>query len=144
MYKYFISVFLIFIISKGFSQSLEESEEKKDTIIYKTGYGFRLGIDISKPIRALFDKSYSGLEIVGDYRIIELEQVTESRSAKLNMLLISCFRSIVTLSKLTGYIHAQGCLCIFLTTLEMRMIQKFVFSAFITFEFNKIRTGYLK
>ncbi|WBX72470.1 DUF6048 family protein [Tenacibaculum retecalamus] len=36
---------------------------------YKTGYGLRLGVDISRPVLAIVDKSYSGLELVADYRI---------------------------------------------------------------------------
>ena len=69
MYKYFISIVLLFITSEGFSQVFGNSEVKKDTITYKTGYGIRVGADISKPIKALLDDSYSGFEIVGDYRI---------------------------------------------------------------------------
>ncbi len=42
---------------------------KKDSISYKTAYGFRLGIDISKPIISALDETYNGLELVGDYRI---------------------------------------------------------------------------
>ena len=64
MYKYFISICFLFIFVDGFSQ-----EQKKDTIIYKSAYGLRLGIDISKPIITQFSSSYSGLEIVGDYRL---------------------------------------------------------------------------
>ncbi|TDQ29792.1 DUF6048 family protein [Tenacibaculum caenipelagi] len=74
MYKYFISLCFIFVFVNGYSQqttSKEKSEEKKDTVTYKTGYGLRLGIDISKPGLAIIDKSYSGLELVGDYRISE-------------------------------------------------------------------------
>lgn len=40
-----------------------------DSINTETKYGLRVGIDLSKPLRSLVDKSYSGLEIVGDYRI---------------------------------------------------------------------------
>ncbi len=69
MYRFFISFSLVFLVAKGFSQTKEKSEEKKDTIIYKTDYGFRVGIDISKPIRSIFDKSYSGFEVLGDYRL---------------------------------------------------------------------------
>lgn len=69
MYKYFISIVLLFITSKGFSQVFGNSEVKKDTITYKTGYGIRVGVDISKPIKAILDDSYSGFEIVGDYRV---------------------------------------------------------------------------
>lgn len=69
MYKYFISLFLILITLDGFSQTEQKSKVKKDTVIYKTGYGFRLGIDISKPVKSFLDDVYTGFEIVGDYRI---------------------------------------------------------------------------
>ena len=72
MYRFIISLFLLFVFGNGFAQETEiqKKELKKDSIIYKTTYGLRLGIDISKPIKATFDDSYnSGLEIVADYRI---------------------------------------------------------------------------
>jgi len=81
MLKYIISICLCFVLVDTFSQKppppKEErtapSEKKplvnKDTVVYKTGYGIRLGIDLSKPALGLVDKSYSGLELVGDYRI---------------------------------------------------------------------------
>ena len=72
MYKYFISLCFAFVFINGYSQqntTKEKSEEKKDTVTYKTEYGLRLGIDISKPALSIVDKSYSGLELVGDYRI---------------------------------------------------------------------------
>lgn len=69
MYKYIISLCLTLSFLQGYAQKAKNSEIKKDTTTYKTGYGLRLGIDISKPGLSIFDKSYSGLEIVGDYRI---------------------------------------------------------------------------
>ncbi len=71
MYKYFISFLLLFVFVDGFSQDIksELKETPKDTIVYKSAYGFRLGADISKPIKSMIDGSYSGFEIVGDYRI---------------------------------------------------------------------------
>lgn len=72
MYKYFISVCFVFVFINSYSQqntTKKESEEKKDSIVYKTGYGLRLGIDVSKPVLGIVDKSYSGLELVGDYRL---------------------------------------------------------------------------
>ena len=66
--KYFIKIcfFIIFV-----SASAQQSNDSipKDSIVYKTNYGLRLGIDISKPIRSLLQDYNSGLEIVGDYRI---------------------------------------------------------------------------
>lgn len=32
-------------------------------------YGLRVGIDLSKPIRTLLDKDYTGFEILGDFRV---------------------------------------------------------------------------
>lgn len=69
MYKYIISLCLTLSFLQGYAQKAKSSEAKKDTITYKTGYGLRLGVDISKPGLSIFDKSYNGLEIVGDYRI---------------------------------------------------------------------------
>ena len=72
MYKYFISIYFLFVFVNGFSQEQENDTiiaTKIDTIIYKTNYGLRVGIDISKPIKAQFRGGYSGFEIVGDYRI---------------------------------------------------------------------------
>ncbi len=46
-----------------------QEETPKDSILYKQKYGLRLGVDLSKPIRAGFDEDYKGLELVGDYRI---------------------------------------------------------------------------
>lgn len=69
MLKYIINFLFLFVFITSFGQKTQKSEVKKDTIIYKTGYGLRLGIDISKPIIGAFDKNYNGLEIVGDYRI---------------------------------------------------------------------------
>lgn len=69
MYKYFISLCLSFFCLSIQAQKKNDTKVKKDTITYKTGYGIRLGVDISKPVLAMVDKSYSGLELVGDYRI---------------------------------------------------------------------------
>jgi len=71
MFKYFISIYLLFVFADGFSQDQKtvNKEISKDSISYKTAYGLRLGIDISKPILSLMSDTYSGFEIVGDYRI---------------------------------------------------------------------------
>ncbi|TYP98748.1 hypothetical protein C7447_10263 [Tenacibaculum adriaticum] len=69
MLKYIISFYFCLIFVDSFSQNETTPEVKKDTIIYKTGYGLRLGMDISKLGLIIVDKSYSGLEIVGDYRV---------------------------------------------------------------------------
>lgn len=68
MYRFFISLcFLLFFVD-GKAQETKDTIPN-DSISYKTNYGFRIGIDLSKPIRAMLQDNYSGLELVGDYRI---------------------------------------------------------------------------
>lgn len=72
MFKYFINIFLVLIFVKGFSQEQQKDSlaVAQDSIIYKSSYGLRLGVDISKPIKASVDGDYNnGFEIVADYRI---------------------------------------------------------------------------
>lgn len=69
MHKYFISFCLIIVFTNTYSQKKQQIPVEKDTIVYKTGYGLRIGVDLSKPTLSFVDKSYSGLELVGDYRI---------------------------------------------------------------------------
>ncbi|MBS9774188.1 MAG: hypothetical protein KGV59_03405 [Tenacibaculum sp.] len=72
MLKFIISLGLCFTFINGFSQkNTSKSEKVKDSITYKTNYGLRLGIDISKIAISTFNKNYKGLEIVGDYRILK-------------------------------------------------------------------------
>lgn len=52
------------------AQNLSE-EKKADTIVpvKMNRYGLRVGVDLFKLTRALYDKEYKGLELVGDYRL---------------------------------------------------------------------------
>lgn len=72
MSKYITNILFLLVFTSSFAQKLTNttsSSSKKDTTSYKTAYGLRLGLDLSKPGLSIIDKSYSGLEIVGDYRI---------------------------------------------------------------------------
>jgi hypothetical protein len=71
MCKYFISIFFFFLFVDGYSQEQKRAieETEKDSIVYKSPYGIRLGVDISKPILSLINSAYSGFEVLGDYRI---------------------------------------------------------------------------
>ena len=69
IFKFFISLFFMVTLVAGYGQEEENLETEKDTVVYKTNYGFRIGADISKPIRGLIQDFYSGFELVGDYRI---------------------------------------------------------------------------
>ncbi len=68
---------LIFIISFFAFSQLSVSQETDetsgviplDTLAHKEKFGLRLGVDLSKPARTLFDENYSGFEIMGDYRV---------------------------------------------------------------------------
>lgn len=53
---------------KPITKKLPE-EKKNDTIVKTDRYGFRVGVDLYKLTRALYDKDYKGLELVGDYRL---------------------------------------------------------------------------
>jgi hypothetical protein len=63
---------LLFVFAENFSQEQKGDSiitQEKDTVIYKTNYGLRLGMDISRPIFSSLYSNYDGLEIVVDYRI---------------------------------------------------------------------------
>ncbi|MDB4065080.1 DUF6048 family protein, partial [Flavobacteriaceae bacterium] len=68
MFKFFIKTCFLVVFVSASAQQRNDSIPS-DSIVYKTNYGLRLGIDISKPIRSLLQDYNSGLEIVGDYRI---------------------------------------------------------------------------
>ncbi len=67
--QYIISICLYLFTSITFSQILVDKEVVRDSVIHKTGYGLRIGVDISKPIRSFINKDYKALEFVADYRI---------------------------------------------------------------------------
>lgn len=72
MFKYIINICFLFVSVVVFSQEQPTKEiidSETDSIVYKTNYGLRLGIDISKPILRQFNSSYNGLELVGDFRL---------------------------------------------------------------------------
>ncbi|PWG04459.1 DUF6048 family protein [Polaribacter aquimarinus] len=72
MFRFIISICFLIAFIDGFSQEQKKDSlvnNQKDSIIFKSAYGIRVGFDISKPIKAQFDKAYSGLEIVADYRL---------------------------------------------------------------------------
>lgn len=47
----------------------QTTSEVADTISSPMKYGFRVGVDLAKPIRSLVDKDYSGFEILADFRL---------------------------------------------------------------------------
>ncbi len=63
IFLFFISLFCLLGIENSKAQTAI------DTVQYKERYGLRVGIDLSKPLRTLVQDDYSGLELLGDYRI---------------------------------------------------------------------------
>lgn len=64
-FLFFISFSLLFSCQLLFSQETAA----KDSVTYPEKFGLRIGVDISKPIRSLIDENYSGLELLGDFRV---------------------------------------------------------------------------
>lgn len=61
---------ILFILLSFVSHSQEKETVKKDTIQAKTErYGLRVGIDLFRLTRMLYEKDYLGIELVGDYRL---------------------------------------------------------------------------
>lgn len=85
---------LIIILWCGFGFSQNEEQQSKtptDSVKHKQKYGLRVGLDISKPIRSVFDDDYSGLEIMGDYRLtkrwyLAAELGNETKKTNTNIL----------------------------------------------------------
>jgi hypothetical protein len=71
MLKYFISFLLTIAVVPAQAQSESIDLQPKDTIVYKQPYGLRAGIDLSRVLQGFLNDDYTGLEIVGDYRLTE-------------------------------------------------------------------------
>nr|WP_299341145.1 DUF6048 family protein [Allomuricauda sp.] len=70
MSKYFIS--LLFLLPfLGVSQETESGPIPQDSVEYKQQYGIRFGVDLSRIVLSFVDEDYTGLELVGDYRLTE-------------------------------------------------------------------------
>lgn len=84
IFVFFTSLFLY-----GVSALTAQEARPGDSLVQKKErYGLRVGIDLSKPIRSLLDENYTGLELVGDFRIREkyylaAELGTEERTTDL-------------------------------------------------------------
>lgn len=66
MLRFSIKLILALFAVSALSQ---ENKQSADTVVHKEKYGLRVGIDLSKPLRAALDENYKGLELVGDIRI---------------------------------------------------------------------------
>jgi len=71
MSKYFISLICIGTSFWGICQDKPIDLQPKNTLEYKQEYGLRIGADISRLILSFAVEDYTGLELVGDYRLTE-------------------------------------------------------------------------
>ncbi|MCK0161967.1 DUF6048 family protein [Allomuricauda sp. F6463D] len=69
MSKYFISILIGLLPVLANAQEESINLQQKDTVEYKDQYGLRVGADISKLVLSFMDEDYTGLELVGDYRL---------------------------------------------------------------------------
>ncbi|WP_375323939.1 DUF6048 family protein [Flagellimonas sp. GZD32] len=69
MSKYFISICLGLLPMLMQAQNETIDLQQKDTVEYKDPYGLRVGVDLSKLVLSFIDEDYTGLELVGDYRL---------------------------------------------------------------------------
>lgn len=67
MYRSFISILMLGLALYGHAQDTDRVSH--DTLQGTDPYGIRFGIDLSRPVITLFNDRYTGLEIVGDYRL---------------------------------------------------------------------------
>ena len=68
-----IAHILLFFISTLFATldtvAQDDLEKTKDTLINKSKYGLRFGLDLSMPLRSILDEGYQGVELMADFRI---------------------------------------------------------------------------
>ncbi len=69
MLRSFTKSCLFLFVFSGLAQEAVVNLAPADSVVYTQAYGLRVGIDLSRPARTFLNEDYSGLEIVGDYRI---------------------------------------------------------------------------
>lgn len=69
MLKYSINFCMFLMVSFVWTQSKPIDLQPKDTLPKTQKYGLRLGVDLSKILLSTLNEDYTGLELVGDYRL---------------------------------------------------------------------------
>ncbi|KAF2081632.1 DUF6048 family protein [Flavobacterium sharifuzzamanii] len=54
---------------KTVKPEIQEAQAPKDSVVKTDRYGLRVGVDLYKLTRGLYDKNYKGVEFVGDWRL---------------------------------------------------------------------------
>ncbi len=70
MLKYFISGLFALVAMVGLAQE-QLDLSPKDTVRYNEEYGLRVGADLSRLVLSFADEDYTGIELVGDYRLTQ-------------------------------------------------------------------------
>ncbi|TAI48242.1 DUF6048 family protein [Flagellimonas allohymeniacidonis] len=70
MSRYFISLFLL-LPMLVLGQESNQNPAPQDSVQYKEQYGLRVGVDLSRLVLSFADEDYTGLELVGDYRLTD-------------------------------------------------------------------------
>ncbi|WP_421807709.1 DUF6048 family protein [Flagellimonas sp.] len=71
MSRYFTKILFGLMPFFALAQSEPIDLSQKHTVEYKEKYGLRVGADISKLVLSFADEDYTGLELVGDYRLTQ-------------------------------------------------------------------------
>ncbi len=68
MSRYFISLLVLSCSFFGWTQDVSQTDDP-DISDTRQAYGLRIGIDLSRPLRSFLNDDYTGLELIGDFRI---------------------------------------------------------------------------
>ena len=68
MLRYITSLLILSSSFLGWSQDVQETDDP-DIADTRQAYGIRVGIDLSRPLRSFLNEDYTGLELIGDFRI---------------------------------------------------------------------------
>lgn len=68
MLRYFTSLLILGSSFIGWTQEVQQTEDP-DVADTRQAYGLRVGIDLSRPLRSFLNDDYTGIELIGDFRI---------------------------------------------------------------------------
>ncbi len=71
MWRYVTSILIFLVSHAAMAQGDETPVIKNDSTTYEATYGLRVGIDIASLLRTALDEEYTGLQIMGDYRLTD-------------------------------------------------------------------------
>lgn len=69
MSKFIFSLFFLLLSLGGFAQPAADTTAAPPEPVYKDRYGLRVGADLYRLTRGLYNDNYKGFEIVADYRL---------------------------------------------------------------------------